>query len=69
MASTVTQLWSGQSKADWCRFFIREINLNDVNFMKIYQLVYKLLVGKNGQTGRQTGDIINLTFIFQKKVA
>jgi hypothetical protein len=41
-----------------------------LNFIKIYQLVQKLLGGTyrqtNGQTGRQTGDLISLTFLFEE---
>jgi hypothetical protein len=36
-----------------------------LNFIKIYQLVQKLL-GGDTQTDRQTGDIISLTFLFKE---
>jgi hypothetical protein len=36
------------------------------NFIRIYQLVQKLLRGTNGQTDRQTGDLISLTFLFKE---
>jgi hypothetical protein len=36
-----------------------------LNFIKIYQLFQKLLVG-NIQLDRQTGDLISLPFIFKK---
>jgi hypothetical protein len=36
-----------------------------LNFIKIYQLVQKLLVGHT-QTDRQTGDLIILTFLFEE---
>jgi hypothetical protein len=41
-----------------------------LNFIKIYHLVQTLLGGKHrhtdGQTDRQTGDLISLTFIFKE---
>jgi hypothetical protein len=39
-----------------------------LNFIKIYQLVQKLLGGgaTDGQTDRQTGDLISLTFLFEE---
>jgi hypothetical protein len=36
-----------------------------LNFIKIYQLVQKLL-GGDTQTDRQTGDLISLTFLFKE---
>jgi hypothetical protein len=38
------------------------------NFIKIYQLVQKLLGGgdTDGQTDRQDGDLISLTFLFKE---
>jgi hypothetical protein len=36
------------------------------NFIKIYQLVQKLLGGTHRQTDRQTGDLISLTFLFKE---
>jgi hypothetical protein len=36
-----------------------------LNFIKIYQLVQKLLEGDR-QTDRQTGDLISLTFLFEE---
>jgi hypothetical protein len=36
-----------------------------LNFIKIYQLVPKLL-GGGGHTDRQTGDLISLTFLFKE---
>jgi hypothetical protein len=35
-----------------------------LNFMKIYQLVKKLLMGAQGRTGRLHDDLIGLTFFF-----
>jgi hypothetical protein len=37
-----------------------------LNFIKIYQLVQKLLGGTHRRTDRQTGDLINLTFLFKE---
>jgi hypothetical protein len=41
-----------------------------LNFIKVYQLVQKLLGGdtqtEDGRTDRQTGDLINLTFLFKE---
>jgi hypothetical protein len=37
-----------------------------LNFIKIYQLVQKLLGGKHRQTDRQTGDLISLTLLFKE---
>jgi hypothetical protein len=40
-----------------------------LNFIKIYQLVQKLLGGDTQtdiRTDRQTGDLINLTFLFKE---
>jgi hypothetical protein len=34
-----------------------------LNFIKIYQLVQKLLGGTHRRTGRQTGDLISFTFL------
>jgi hypothetical protein len=36
-----------------------------LNFIKIYQLVQKLLKGDT-QTDRQTGDLTSLTFLFKE---
>jgi hypothetical protein len=36
------------------------------NFIKIYQLVEKLLGGTHRQTDRQNGDLISLTFVFKE---
>jgi hypothetical protein len=45
-----------------------EVNFNGMtallNFIKIYQLVQKLLGGT--QTDRETGDLISLTFLFKE---
>jgi hypothetical protein len=35
-----------------------------LNFMNIYQLAKKLLVGTNGQTDRQISDFISLMYVF-----
>jgi hypothetical protein len=47
-----------------------EVIFNDMislpNFIQIYQLVQKLLGGTHRQTDRQTGDLINLTFLFKE---
>jgi hypothetical protein len=37
-----------------------------LNFIKIYQLVQKLLGGTHRQTARQTGDLTSLTFLFKE---
>jgi hypothetical protein len=37
-----------------------------LNFIKIYQLVRKLLRGTHRRTDRQTGDLISLTFLFKE---
>jgi hypothetical protein len=39
-----------------------------LNFIKIYQLVQKLSRGggTHGQTDRQAGDLISLTFLFEE---
>jgi hypothetical protein len=37
-----------------------------LNFIKIYQLVQKLLGGTHRQTDRQTGDLVSLTFLFKE---
>jgi hypothetical protein len=37
-----------------------------LNFIKLYQLVQKLLGGTDRQTDRQTGDLTSLTFLFQE---
>jgi hypothetical protein len=39
-----------------------------LNFIKIYQLVQKLLGGTqtDGRTDRQTSDLISLTFLFKE---
>jgi hypothetical protein len=37
-----------------------------LNFIKIYQLVQKLLRGTHRQTDRQDGDLISLTFVFKE---
>jgi hypothetical protein len=40
-----------------------------LNFIKIYQLVQKLLVGDtqtDRETDRQDGDLISLTFLFKE---
>jgi hypothetical protein len=37
-----------------------------LNFIKIYQLVQKLLGDTHRQTDRQTGDLISLTFVFKE---
>jgi hypothetical protein len=37
-----------------------------LNFIKIYQLVQKLLGGGGGDTDRQTGVLISLTFLFKE---
>jgi hypothetical protein len=46
-----------------------EVTLNCMtsllNFIKIYQLVQKLLGGTHRQTDGQTGDLISLTFLFK----
>jgi hypothetical protein len=38
-----------------------------LNFIKIYQLVQKLLGGTHRQTDRQTGDLISFTFRFKER--
>jgi hypothetical protein len=37
-----------------------------LNFIKIYQLVQKLLGGTHRQTDIQAGDLISLTFLFKE---
>jgi hypothetical protein len=37
-----------------------------LNFIKIYQLVQKLLEGTHRQTDRQTSDLISLTSLFKE---
>jgi hypothetical protein len=40
-----------------------------LNFIKIYQLVQKLLGATHRQTDRQTGDLISLTFLSKESKA
>jgi hypothetical protein len=74
---SISEVWKSAIWNGW-RYWIKkygvDVTFNDMtsllNFIKIYQLIQSYYGGTDrrtdGQTDRQTGDLINLTFLFKE---